>query len=100
MKQIDADLKRLHEIITADMVQRPHNAALHYEAGMIALRTGAVPDAVRWFESALREDPRHGPSHQALADYYEGIGEPARAAQHRELARRAEADKPAPAPAR
>jgi predicted Zn-dependent protease len=98
MRQIDADLKRIHEIITVDMKQRPHDAALHYEAGMIALRTGAAGDAVRLFESALREDPRHGPTHQALADYYERIGEPARAAGHRELARRAETAKSAAAP--
>jgi tetratricopeptide (TPR) repeat protein len=84
LKQIDADLKRLHEIITVDMAQRPHDAALHYEAGMIALRTGAVPDAVRWFDSALREDPHYGPAHQALADYYEKIGESTRAARHRD----------------
>jgi tetratricopeptide (TPR) repeat protein len=90
--QLDAlekDLKRIEEILSKDMQRSPHDAALHYEAGMIALRTGAIAEGVRWLHSALREDPGHGPAHQALATYYQRTGNPALAARHRELARQA-----------
>jgi tetratricopeptide (TPR) repeat protein len=89
LDELEKDLKRIDEILAHDMQRSPHNAALHYEAGMIALRTGAIAEGVRWLHSALREDPGHGPSHQALATYYQRIGNPALAARHREFARRA-----------
>jgi tetratricopeptide (TPR) repeat protein len=94
LKQIDADLKRIRQIVTHDMGLAPHDPALHYEAGMIALRTGEYREAVRWFESALREDPKYVPAHLALAQFYAQVGEAAKAAQHRDQARQAEAGKP------
>ena len=73
--------------MTMEIQRAPHNPNLHYEAGMIALRAGAIQDALRWFESALREDPNHAPTHRALAEYYQKMGELGRAARHRDLAR-------------
>ena len=35
--------------------------------------------------TALHEDPRHRPTHEALADYYERTGNRAEAALHRHL---------------
>jgi predicted Zn-dependent protease len=89
LDELEKDLKRIDEILSQDMQRSPHNAALHYEAGMIALRTGAIAEGVRWLHSALREDPGHGPTHQALASYYQRTGNPALAARHREFARQA-----------
>jgi tetratricopeptide (TPR) repeat protein len=39
-----------------------------------------------WLQSALRVDPRHAPTHAALADYYRRQGDAARAAAHDKLA--------------
>jgi tetratricopeptide (TPR) repeat protein len=96
LKQIEQDLKDIQNIVNVQMPQRPHDPQLHYEAGMIALRAGAPDEALRWFESALREDPRHAATHEALASYYQALGQRGRAARHRELARQAAAAAPAP----
>jgi tetratricopeptide (TPR) repeat protein len=85
-KQIEEDIKRMHELVSGRMDQAPHDPQLPYEAGMISLRAGLVQEALRWFERALREDPRHAPTHLALADYYQRVGEPGRAARHQALA--------------
>ena len=50
-----------------------------------AVNNGAS-QAVRWLQGALNRDPRYGPAHAALADYYERTGAAALAAQHRRLA--------------
>jgi predicted Zn-dependent protease len=61
----------------------PHDPALRYEIGAILLRRGDAGQGLRWLYSALQEDPRHGPTHAALADYYQRTGQPDRAAKHR-----------------
>jgi predicted Zn-dependent protease len=91
IKQIDRDLIRFREIVTRDFQQAPHNPDLMCEAGQIALRAGAVEPALTWFEHALRENPNHRATHEALADYYQKIGEITRARRHREQARQAAA---------
>jgi tetratricopeptide (TPR) repeat protein len=94
LRQLEDDLKRLQRLITVDMQQNPRKAALHHEAGMIALRAGAYKDARRWFQSALSVDPEYRPTHRILAEYYERIGNPALAARHREKAGPRTADPP------
>jgi Flp pilus assembly protein TadD len=76
MKRLEADLRRINEIMSRQMQQTPHDAALHCEVGMLTLRSGTPQEAVRWFQSALKEDPDYAPAHEALADYYQQIGNP------------------------
>jgi len=87
LKQIELDIQRIQEIVTVRMQQTPHDAALHYEAGMISLRAGSPAEGLRWLLSALKENPRYVPAHQALAEYYQRTGQPARAARHQEFLR-------------
>src|SRR5262249_60429880 len=87
LKQMEGDMRRIHEIATRQMQATPHTPALHYEVAMIAMRTGATEEGVRWLHSALRENPRYGPAHRALALYYRQIGSPGRAAEHLKLAK-------------
>jgi tetratricopeptide (TPR) repeat protein len=94
LKQIEDDIHRIQDIVGSEMQQNPHDAELHYEAGMISLRAGAPKEALRWLQSALRENPRHLGAHKALATYYQKIGESARALQHQEQARQIEAANP------
>lgn len=86
MQQIEDDLKEIQQISTVKMQQYPHDPELHYKAGMIALRAGSIGEALRWFQSALREDPHHVPTHKALAEHYQRIGDHVRAREHRQQA--------------
>jgi Tfp pilus assembly protein PilF len=56
---------------------------VQYQVGMVALRAGAVEEALGWLYAALREDPDHAPSHKALMEHYQKTGDFARAAEHR-----------------
>jgi Flp pilus assembly protein TadD len=47
--------------------------------GELFLRNGREQDGLRWLRSALREQPDHGPTRQALAAYYERKGQTDRA---------------------
>jgi Tfp pilus assembly protein PilF len=49
------------------------------------LRNGLESEGLRWLESALVEDPRHGPTHLALADFYARAGDKVKAEQHRKM---------------
>jgi tetratricopeptide (TPR) repeat protein len=60
-----------------------HNGPLRYQAAVELLRLGREKDAVATAFLALAQDPRHGPSHALLADYFERTGQPRRAARHR-----------------
>lgn len=84
LKQVEADPARIADLSRA-IAQRPPDPALRCEAGVILLRGGLQSEGLRWLESALAVDPRHGPTHQALADYYEQAGDLDRAARHRPL---------------
>jgi Tfp pilus assembly protein PilF len=55
---------------------------------VICLGNGQAQEGLRWLSGALQIDPQHGPTHQALADYYEKAGEPDLAARHRQQAGR------------
>jgi tetratricopeptide (TPR) repeat protein len=67
---IDADHKRL-EKLKAAVLASPHDASLRCEMGKILLRNGQDHEGLRWLHSALKEDPRHGPTREALAKYYQ-----------------------------
>jgi len=82
LRQIDDELKRMGQVV-GEVMKRPHDPALRYEAGVIFLRNGKPEDGLHWLITALQEDPRHRPTHQALAEYYERIGNQEQAARHR-----------------
>ncbi|TMQ32268.1 MAG: tetratricopeptide repeat protein, partial [Planctomycetota bacterium] len=83
--KVDADLVRLKKL-AREVLDAPRNPDLRYEAGVICLRNGQAQEGLRWLSGALQIDPQHGPTHQALADYYEKAGEPETAARHRQKA--------------
>jgi Tfp pilus assembly protein PilF len=61
---------------------------LRYEAGTTFCETVNKEEGRRWLLRALEMDPRHGPTHAALADYYESKGNRDLAVRHRQLASR------------
>jgi tetratricopeptide (TPR) repeat protein len=81
LKAIAADREVLREAVR-QMLVRPHDPLPRLLAGQVFLKAGNANEALRWFESALQEDPGHVPTHQALRDYYLQAGLPDRAAAH------------------
>jgi tetratricopeptide (TPR) repeat protein len=87
LKESREQLQKLEDVVKRLSAGTGQNRAdLRHEGAMILMRLERTAEAVRWLESALREDPVHGPSHQALADYHERRGDRARAAEHRRRA--------------
>ena len=64
--QIDADLKRIAQL-SQEVMQRPNDAALRYEGGILFLRNGERSVGIRWLQMALRLDPNCEPARRALA---------------------------------
>ncbi len=89
MMQLEADAKAVRDIMVSKLAQAPTDPALYYRIGMISFQAGVPEDALRWLNKALRFDPGHLPTHQALAAYYERTGDVELAAQHREFLERA-----------
>jgi tetratricopeptide (TPR) repeat protein len=85
LQEIESQLARLRKV-TRQITEKPHDPALRHEAGMIFLRSGQAQEGLRWLYSSLQEDPRYGPTHQVLADYYEKLGDKAKADWHRRQA--------------
>jgi Tfp pilus assembly protein PilF len=56
---------------------------LRCEGGILFLNNGEEQEGVRWLRQALRLDPANRQAHEALADYYQRIGQPELAARHR-----------------
>jgi tetratricopeptide (TPR) repeat protein len=82
IKQMEQDIKEIQDIAGGAMERTPHNADLHYQIGMISLRAGAVTEALRWLNSAVKENPHHDRAHKALMEYYQRIGDFGRAREH------------------
>ena len=75
--------ERLGELQSRKLAERPLDPALHYEMGVLFLRTGYPAEGEAWLKSALELDPNYAPAHAALADRYGQAGDAARAAEHR-----------------
>ncbi len=70
-QQLKADLERIQELVIKAVPATPHQAAHRHEIGALCQRHGAFKEAIRWFLSAVREDPSHQPSRRALIECYE-----------------------------
>jgi tetratricopeptide (TPR) repeat protein len=64
----------------------PHDVALRYAIALDLMRLGRETDGVAALFLVLEQQPRHGPAHAALAEYFERVGQPGRAARHRRAA--------------
>lgn len=82
MAESAAEVRRMDKLVR-EVDQKPNDAGLRYEAGMIFLRNGFTENGLHWLSTALGVDPNHRPTHQALADHFERTGDQERAAYHR-----------------
>jgi tetratricopeptide (TPR) repeat protein len=80
----DREMVRLRLLFRADA----RDQAVRYAIGRWCLENGEDKAGVRWLCTALLADAGHGPTHAALADYFERDGQPRRAAWHRAQAKR------------
>lgn len=85
VKTLTADSDRLTELIHGALQSRPNDPNPPYEIAGIALRAGQPSEAIRWYHTALKRNPNHGPTHLALAVIYQEMGNPVLATQHRAL---------------
>ena len=83
---LKADFERIAVLISGPLQERPNDPQVPYEIAQIAVRSGQVREALRWFTAALRLDAAHAPTHQALARLYRALDNPVMAARHRALA--------------
>ena len=83
LKVLEDRLTRLIDVTNRLMPQRPRDAELHYELATLLGGLGQLELAANWYQSTLRLDPSHAKAVAALADYYEAIGEPSKAAEQR-----------------
>jgi tetratricopeptide (TPR) repeat protein len=77
--------RRLEEL-QQQILRRPGDVGPRREAGVLTLRLGRLPEALGWLTGALALDPDHRPTHEALAEYYEKVGDARRAEYHRSRA--------------
>lgn len=85
-KRIEGDMKRLDELLSA-IVARPTDPAPRREAAAVCRRNGQAPEALRWLRGALEIAPNDKLTHAALAELYDELGDPGRAAAHRARAK-------------
>jgi tetratricopeptide (TPR) repeat protein len=89
LKHTEQDLQRIKEIVETEIPRNPNDPALPQELGVILIRAGDYLEGERKLHQALQLDPHYAPAHQALADFYEQMGNHGRAARQRRLAEQA-----------
>jgi tetratricopeptide (TPR) repeat protein len=82
LRRREAEAVRL-DCLTLQVNREPRNLRLRFDVAVQLLRFGRDREGVGGLYLVLEQDPRHGPAHAALADHFERIGQPARAARHR-----------------
>jgi tetratricopeptide (TPR) repeat protein len=65
--EIDADLRRIEQI-RQGVMDRPHDAALRYEGGVLFLRNGDRDEGIRWLRRALQLDSQYQAAREKLAE--------------------------------
>lgn len=85
-EQVKDRTERLGELQSRKLAEQPLDPALHYEMGVLLIRTGSPALGEGWLHNALALDPDYAPAHAALADLYERAGDAAKAADHRKKA--------------
>lgn len=83
--QAEGPLSRLEKQLRL-VVERPDDIGLRLQIGTTLLEYGSPEDGVKWLRTVLELQPAHRGAHEALAGYYETVGDWPNAAQHRRLA--------------
>jgi tetratricopeptide (TPR) repeat protein len=65
------------------LLKDPSDQESRFEVARWMLEHGHAEEGLRWTKEILRADPRHAPTHRALADYYDKQGDAGLANYHR-----------------
>jgi tetratricopeptide (TPR) repeat protein len=68
------------------IVKDPKDMASRLKVARWMLEHGHADEGLSWTKEILRADPNHAPTHRALADYYQKLGEAGLANYHRLMA--------------
>jgi tetratricopeptide (TPR) repeat protein len=86
---------RIHELQASDSQlgklslryrHLPQDSNTRFELATWSLQNGREQDGLRWLFRTLLVDPRYGPAHAALAEYFQRSGQLRRSAEHKRLA--------------
>jgi predicted Zn-dependent protease len=88
LKQLEADYRRINELVDVRLPRAPKDPAVPHEVATILLRAGRLKEAHRWLVRALQVDPDYLPAHRSLAAFYYQTGNPILAGRHRAIAQR------------
>lgn len=83
--RIEADLKRLEELIQTLAVGQADDVPARIEIGRILLRHDREEEGLRWLSMVLQADQRNRAAHEELVNYYERKGMQSQAQSHREM---------------
>jgi tetratricopeptide (TPR) repeat protein len=73
-------------IISRRFLMTPQDPSVRFDLARWSLQNGREHDGIRWLFRTLLVDPRYGPAHAALADYFQRSGQPRRSAEQRTIA--------------
>jgi Flp pilus assembly protein TadD len=68
------------------ILKHPNDMSSRCEVARWMLTHGHADEGLKWANEILRADPRHAPTHRALAEYHAANGNPGLANYHRALA--------------
>ena len=88
VRRIQRELHALQEaeVLRDALESQPDDPDVQARAGRAWLANGQVKQGLELLERLLQKHPRHAAAHEALAEYYESIGEKGLAAKHRRAA--------------
>ncbi len=78
---------RANELLQAEAQHPSRDPNAASEIGVLLLQFGQERQGLYWLDQALERDPDHQPTHKAYAEYFERMGETAKAAVHRQKLR-------------
>ncbi|MCS6976798.1 MAG: tetratricopeptide repeat protein [Gemmatales bacterium] len=81
-KDVHRKIKRIDALLRA-LKNDPRNVEIRHEIGWLLVTLGHYDKALPWLLSALEQNADHQPTHHALAEYYEAIGDRETARNHR-----------------
>jgi Tfp pilus assembly protein PilF len=86
--------RRLRVLMEGVVERSPHDPELLSEVGAIWLRLGEEEQGLNWLYRALKENPRHKPTHELLVRYYRDKRQFDKAAEHRQALAQIEPESP------
>jgi len=81
-----AQLRKEHDQVVQlryGVLKNPGDLDTRFQVAKWMIEHGHEDEGLKWTKEILRADPRHGPTHRVLADYYAKHGEPGLANYHR-----------------